>query len=503
MTTAMGPCAVTKGSEPETQLAQAVPLQFSPLQGGDWDAHDLERGRGRRRLRWQIGSAAALALAVASFVIVIDSSVYEARSSVLIRPPDAKNGVPQAVDGALQSELEILQSFEVLRQTLESIGVDVLYPGLPGESIGAVRASAIARMREALAVRTMPGSDVIEVTFRHPDAQLAADVVNRLVERFRRSRGEMLAPAVSERLLQDRIEEQRAALAAAETSLAAFLAEHPTLAGKDPSRSLADRRLALEAELRTQRDAIDTVRSARSEDPSVVRARARVDELELELRKTLNTHVEGSRAVAQVRSEIGRARDYRAEQERAAKGEQGRRLEQLRSRQLELEAQLTELGQAERELPELERQGRELARERDLAARRLDAYQRELESQTLLADVDGRNVAGAMRVLESAHAPTTPMIPEERAQYAWALLGVALLVLIGAFLLDVLEQRRPDPPPMVWTANVGAGGAGGSLALLMPTARGGPAGGPFVLLVPGAGAGDTARAVGGGPDSRD
>jgi len=237
-----------------------------------------------------------------ALVIVIASSVYEARSSVLIRPPNGNSGVPQAVDGALQSEVEILQSFEVLRQALESIGVGVLYPGLEGESTGAVRRAAIARMREALAVHTLPGSDVIEVTFRHADAQLAADVVNRLVERFRRSRRETLAPAASERFLHERIEEQREALSAAEASLAGFHAEHPGLAAKDPRRSLADRRSALETELRTQRDATDSTRSVgSSEDPSVVRARTRLDDLELELQKTLNTHVEGSRAVSKVR----------------------------------------------------------------------------------------------------------------------------------------------------------------------------------------------------------
>jgi uncharacterized protein involved in exopolysaccharide biosynthesis len=470
-------------------------VQFSPLADGTRDDEDEAARARRRRLRWQIACGVALALAVTSFAIVIGSSVYQARSAVLIRPLGAEGGVPQAVGGALQSEVEILQGFEVLRQALESIGVDVLYPGLEGETIGAVRAAAVARMREALAVRTLPGSDVLEVTFRHGDAQLAADVVNRLVERFRRSRREALAPVASKRFLRERIEEQREALATAETALAAFHAKHPELAAPDPRGSLAARRLALEAELRAQRDATDDARSAgSSDDASVARARNRLDELELELQKTLNTHVEGSRAVSKLEDEIARVRDHLTEKERAAAQEQGRRLELLRSRQRELEVQLAALGQTERDLPELERRGRDLERERDVAARRLDAYLREFEAATLAADVGEHEIAAAMRVLERARPPTSRMIPEQRAHQAWALVGGALVVLLGALLGDVLDQRRPGRAPLVWAAHVAAGAEGGSLALTMPGAERGARGSPVVLLLQG-----RAEAAAGGP----
>lgn len=494
MTRAIGPLSVAGGSELQPHTEPAIPVQFLPLGGGDWDEDRASRAR-RRRRRWQIAAGAALSLAVAAFVLALVSRVYEARSSVLIRPPSGNGTVPQAIDGALQSEVEILQSFEVLRQAIERVGVEVLYPGLERESTGATRAAAIGRMREALAVRTLPGSDVIEVTFRHANAEMAADTVNRLVDRFQQSRRETLAPVASERFLQERIEAQRAALAEAESALTAFHAEHPGLASKDPRQALADQRATIEDELRTLRDASDAARSAgNSEDPSVGRARTRLDELELELQKTLNTHVEGSRAVSGVRHQIGLVRNYLASKEREATQEQGRRLELLGKRQQELEARLAELGQGERDLPELERTKGELARERDVVARRLDAYQRELEAATLAADVDEHKVAVAVRILERAHAPTTAMIPEERARFAWALVAAALLALAGAFLMDWLEQRRTQRQPMVWTAHVGAGGEGGSVALLMPNQRQGPGGGPVVLLLSGAGEGNGGHA---------
>jgi uncharacterized protein involved in exopolysaccharide biosynthesis len=466
----------------DVRIAEAVPVQVTPGASTAEDDDGAARAR-RRRLRWQVSFALALALAIASCVVVATSAVYEARSTVLIRPPEAKGGVPLAVGGALQSEVEILRSFDVLRQALESIGVDVLYPGLGGETPGALRAAAVARMRDALAVRTRPDSDVIEVTFRHPDAQLAADVVSRLVERFQRSRPAMLSAAASRDFLHERIEGQRETLAAAENALAAFHAEHPGLAAGEPQRALAERRLALEDELRALRDAADEARGSRAaRDPSVERARARLDELELELQGTLESHVEGSRAVTKLQSEIGRVRAFLAGRERAAARERERRIERLDSRRRELETRLTALAEAERALPELELRAREFARARDVAARRLDAYQRELETATLAADTSRHAVEVSARVLEAAQPPTSRTIPGERARAAWALLGGALLVLLGSLALDVFAPSAPRPPPALWAAHVGAGAADGSLALVLPGGERGASGGPALLL---------------------
>jgi uncharacterized protein involved in exopolysaccharide biosynthesis len=330
----------------------------------------------------------------------------------------------------------------------------VLYPDLAGGTSGALRAAGVARMRSALAVRTQPDSSVIEVSFRHDEAQLAADVVNRLVERFQSSRRLVLAPVASVEFLRERIEVQRAVLAAAEASLAAFHTEHPQVAG-DARRALAERRTALEAELRSRSAALASAhRTARAADPSVARAHARLDELELSLQETLNGHVEGSQAVSKLRSEIALVREHLAQKQHSAVREQERRLERLRSREREVEARLAALGEAERELPELERRARELARDRDAIARRLDAHQRALEAATLSAALEKESIAIAARVLERAETPTSVMVPAEPARRAWALLGAALALLLLAFAMDVLDRPRAAEQPALWAAEV-------------------------------------------------
>jgi uncharacterized protein involved in exopolysaccharide biosynthesis len=311
--------------------------------------------------------------------------------------------------------------------------------------------------------------------------------VNRLVERFQESRRRTLAPAASsEHFLTERIEEQRAMLAVAEAKLAAFHTQNPAIAATDPREALGDQRVVVDSELRSLREAIDRERATgRAEDPSVSRARERLDQLELEEQQVLNTHVEGSRAVAKIRHEIGLVRDYLAAKEQSATREQARRLDMLRARQGELETELASLGQGERGLPELERQGRELKRERDVVARRLDAHERELEAAMLSFAVDQHEVAVSVHVLEVARVPTLTVIPAERKRAVWALIGAAVATLLGAFVVDWLDRRRGRQAPAVWTAHVGAGGEAGSVALLLPNHPRVPGGGPVVLLLSG------------------
>jgi uncharacterized protein involved in exopolysaccharide biosynthesis len=484
MTRVIGPRSGTGSGEVSPHVQTAVPVQFSPLGGGDWEEDEVTRAR-RRRLRWRRAGGIALALIGAAAGLAFASRIYEARSALLIRPPGGNATVPQATDGALASEIEILRSSEVVRQAIAQIGVEALYPGLEDNPGDGALAAATDRVQDGLGVRTLPGSDVIEVTFRHGRADVAADTVNRLVERYQESRRVTLAPAASsERFLADRIEEQRRALAEAEARLATFHSTNPAVAAADPRRSLGDRRVVIEAELGSLRDAIDRERTTgKAEDPSVSRARARLDELELQEQQILNTHVEGSRAVAKIRHEIGLVRDYLASKEQSAVREQGRRLEVLRARQTELETELAALGEGERNLPELERQARELERERDVVARRLDAYERELENTSLAADVDEHRVAVAVHVLEAARPPTVTVIPAGRARVAWALTGAAAMALLGAGITDWLERRRARRAPAVWTAHVGAGGESGPVALLLPNQQKTRGGGPVVLLL--------------------
>jgi uncharacterized protein involved in exopolysaccharide biosynthesis len=456
--------------EQTTRVADAVPLKVSPAPGGRPPEDPVLRA-GRRRIRWLIGGSIALLLSVTSIWTVFDASSYEARAALLIRAPGAEAGVPQAIDGALQSEREVLQSFDVLRRTLESIRVALLYPDLTGASFGVVRAAGVTRMRDSLRVRTPPGTDVIEVTFRHADPELAAEVVNRLVKRFRRARQKIAPPVVSRSRLHERIGKEEEALSAAEAALAGFLEARPDLAEDNPRAALIEGRVELERELRTQRWIEDHLMEQPLDDAPVRQARARLEEVELELEAARVTYASTSIEVANLKRKVEGAREHLEAKVRTARRERERSLQVQREQVERVETKLYEFDRAEQALPALERERRELIRSRDLAKRRLDVFQREFEEATLAAEVGRHRLANAMHVLTHARPPEARTVPPEKARMAWALLGVALVVVLAVIAADVVDDHRVErTAPVLYAAQLGRHTEGQPIALRVPEA---------------------------------
>lgn len=457
-------------SEQVARVADAVPVKVSPAAGGPPPEDPILRA-GRRRIRWLIGGSIALLLAVASASTVFEASTYEARTALLIRAPGGKAGVPQAIDGALQSEREVLKSFEVVRRTLESIRVAKLYPDLTGVSFGVLRSEGVTRMQDALRVRTPTGTDVIEVTFRHPDPDLAAETLNRLVKRFRRAREKMAPTIVSRSRLHERIVEQEEALEAAETGLAEFLEAHPDLAEENPRAILIEGRTALERELRTQRWIEDHLMDQPLDDAPVRQARARLEEAEFELRAAKVTYTSASTEVKNLKRKIAGIRDHLAAKQRNARRERDRNLQLQREQVERVELELYEFDRAEEALPALERERRELTRTRDLAKRRLGVYQREFEAATLEAEVGRERLINAMHVLTHARPPEARTVPPEKAQLAWVLLGGALLLVLVLIAADVADDHRVDrTAPVLYAAKLGDHQQDQPIALRVPEA---------------------------------
>jgi len=458
------------GDVQTARVAEALPVEVSRAGGGPPPEDPFVRA-GRRRVRWFLGGTLALGLALASVGLVADSSQYESRAALLVRAPGGEAGLAQAVDGALESEREILKSYEVLRRTLDRVGAGKLYPDLRGDSIGAIREAGVDRMREALSVRTPPGTDVIEVSFRHGDPELTAEVVNKLVTRFQRARSRVLAPAVSRHRLYERIVEQEAVLADAETELSAFLSDHPDLASGAAHAAILDERASLERELRTERWVTQHLERAPLDDPSVYRTRTRVEELQLQFETASVLYAEGSTKLENLAQEIGRVRRLLAERERAARKERDREVALHRERQAGIEAELARFEAAERALPELERERRELVRARDLAVRRLDVYRQEFDDATREVERGRRRLAAATHVLTHASPPESRTVPPDEARIAWLLLGGALLVVFLVIAADVADDHRHEPTaPVLYAARLGVRGDDEPISLAVPQA---------------------------------
>ncbi len=135
--------------------------------------------------------------------------VFPAHSSLLIRlgqeyvyqptVGDAARGATPDNDQVVQSELEILQSAAVKRKTVEDIGVARMSPALGRAYAGAddqkrhdIEAAAMKMIDAGLKLQTAPGSAIVKLSYTAKDPELAALVLNTLVDEYLRYRRTVL-----------------------------------------------------------------------------------------------------------------------------------------------------------------------------------------------------------------------------------------------------------------------------------------------------------------------
>ncbi|MGR7995870.1 exopolysaccharide transport family protein [Xanthobacter sp. ZOL 2024] len=139
-----------------------------------------------------IGTAAALVMkteyTASSMLLAIVSREVSTASSVTDSGPAVLS-----VEGLKQveSEVQIIESADVIRTTIEQIGMDRLFPPGPLTTLSRwlsssndVMDQAIERFRRNLKAGVLSGSNVIEVSFTNPDRELAVETTNALVQNY-------------------------------------------------------------------------------------------------------------------------------------------------------------------------------------------------------------------------------------------------------------------------------------------------------------------------------
>jgi uncharacterized protein involved in exopolysaccharide biosynthesis len=121
-------------------------------------------------------------------------------------------------------ELQVLQSTTLALGTLEKLGVDHVYPGTPPGDRAALDRAAL-RLGRDLTVATIPQSNVLELSFRSHDPQVAADVLRALIAGYLERRA-----AIFQRATTTIAQDDRAAFLArlhqAEDALGSFADAH-------------------------------------------------------------------------------------------------------------------------------------------------------------------------------------------------------------------------------------------------------------------------------------
>lgn len=358
------------------------------------------------RQRMLVVAISCCAMILATGISLLQTRIYESTAVLLIKFGREMISRPEVGDretlvnrenAIINVEIQILRSESVIEGTIEALGVERLYPGLvaapPGEI--PIERVAAARFRRNFLVSAVPASDVLRVSFRHPEPEVAAEAVNALVEQFKRKHLDTFSGKEATAFLDEKVESYRLALEQREEALQQFRTLHPAFSVEDPGSLLMEQRTQISDDLDRTREQIAALRRRLATPSPVDTAERRRDQVELRL------HLD----------------------------KQG----QLESELAATEAELQNLAALQKEYGQL-------VRERDETQELYQTYFRKLADSRISNEMDNKRIAN-ISVIQEGRVPLSPIRPRKRAYVAvGAVVGLGLGCL-AAFLLESL--RRP------------------------------------------------------------
>ena len=417
--------------------------------------------------------------------------VYEASTQILVKlgresvfTPTAGNVAPILNinrEEQVNSEIEIIKSRTLAEKVVTAIGPSVLYKSLAEEKSGILNRimpdrrremtpderkaadfeSAIARFMKALDVMGIKKSNVIQVSFKHQDPQMASMVVNKLANMYLDQHLAVHKTAQNVKFFQEQTDLLKNKFEQTEDKLKALKKQH-NITSLEQQRTLllgqsSDLNTTLNQTISEEVETEKRIRQLRKQLESVPQTisqgvendqnpylmntlEARLVELQLKEKELLTKYTDESRLVQNVKEEIQVVQLKLKEQESKSYGSRTsavnptyqRLKEELLSNEAEIEAlkakkntqkehladlqvQLENLNQVELELKELEQQI-----EVDRENYRL--YLTKVEESRISDAMDTEKIA-SVSVIGLARPPQKPVSPK-----------VILNILIGIFL---------------------------------------------------------------------
>jgi uncharacterized protein involved in exopolysaccharide biosynthesis len=464
---------------------------------------------------------------VATFLFVVggvalytfmSTPLYEATASLLIKVgreyvyrPEVGEDKPQlqlSREDLVNSELEILTSRDLAATVIERIGVDRIYPGLdqppPLFSLGTIRVlvnnaiawfdarppadPATSKMEAAtwifvksLKVEAIPKSNVVKVQFRHPEADLAAQTVNLLVDSYKAKRLEVFSGPKSS-FLDEQMDYYRTHLRDAEQKYENFRQQYGVFSLDQQRSLLLSQRNAIDTELMATQNRAEEARKrlASLQDqqkrisevvplgtdservPVLDDARSRLLALQLKEQELLAKYRDESHIVQNVREEkrvveqfLARNQNDRATRTRTGKNPVYEQLQleivrtsaeqnALEAKQAVIEQQTAQIDQELRALDLRDKELQQIEREIKNARLNFETYQSRAEEARISEQMDQQKMVN-ISVIETAQTPTRPVLPRKSLNLMLAaVFGVAAGIGL-AFLVEYLRSGFLTP----------------------------------------------------------
>ena len=422
----------------------------------------------------RIATVFCLSVLIGLAISFLLPAVYEARSTVLIKVgreyiSNAEVGNTRSLlsleqQEVLNSEIQILSNRELIEKVVTLLTVETLYPNLaknPSSKISP-REASIYKFEKNLAVTGVKKSNVIEVTFRHEDPQIAAKAVNLLVELFREKHLKVFSDPQSS-FLEKQLLMYRGKLGESEQNMESFKQKNQVFSLDEQRSLLLKQRTELDSTLKYTdhrieelREKLRSMKSQRNmngeknkimytnteKDKILVDAKARLLSLQLTEQDLLKRYREDSRRVEDVRNEIQTVKNFLKEQEEYITGtmETGGRIYQeveleiiktdadLKSqvaKSAALQAQLRQLDGQIRTLDLNDRKFQKLKREMTSNEKYFRTYEDRFEEARISEDMNRSKLAN-ISVIQPAAVPVKPARPKK-------MLNMLLSLFIGTF----------------------------------------------------------------------
>jgi len=413
---------------------------------------------------------------------------YTAEAALLLRLGREYMYTPEVGDGAAaqpmaydleqtqQAEARILASRDVIDEVVAEMGAATIYPALAAAGgREQQRAKAALSITRALDAELLKGSNLLQISFRHDNPQMAALVLQRLIDAYLRKRMQVFSTAGFGSAQADfaaRADE----LDSAEASAAAFKRTHRIQSFAEEQSLLLAQRNALEQRetdvalnLSQARGRSQALRDRLGSIPSEIvlssetqrgeaaeSARKLMLDLRVKERQAETKFFQSEAAVQDVRAESRSAAEYLQELDAnpprsvrtgrsavrdGAESELLRAsadLGQARAGQSSLQEQRGAIDRRLVELAASERDWRKLERERRLAEANYEAAAKRLRDESALADLDRQRRSNVSVVQK----PTVPLEPKSMRSIVIAI-GV-LLSLCAALLTAFLSALWRD-----------------------------------------------------------
>lgn len=442
---------------------------------------------------------------VVTLFTFLSKPTYEARSQILVKVGrenvyvPARGNVNPVVrvdrEEQLNSEIEIFKGRSLAEEVVKAIGPTIIYRDLRVKESGPRGAAANANpqemlvnkatlsLQEALEVKEIKKSNIIEVNFKHHDPQMAATVVNDLVKFFLDRHLEVHKNPHSYKFFKEQSQTYKERLKKTEDRLQALKAEYDvTSLTEEQSLYLTqeaklkedlNRTIVQEAETRNRIIQIRQQLAATSEtitqgrevvtNPYLINTlEARLVELELKESDLIGKYTDQNRLVRNVREEIRIVRKKLKEQEGKDYGKTlfgpntiYQRLQEelfqneadltaFRAKKITQSAQLADYRNKIGKLNQIEMELTQLQNQLDVDQENYRLYLTKFEESRISNAMDAEKIAN-VSVLEPAIPPLKPVSPKVRLNLA---LGVFLGMFGGlflAFLMEYLDDSLDKP----------------------------------------------------------